>query len=93
MLFIYPRSTPQEDSPSLQSLDDFLQQLKNTRDLVNRIPEPGPNRRLDYSTRRLTSSERDIFLALGNQLLVRITNVLNFIKQDSFRNEPLISID
>ena len=54
---------------------DFLNEMKRIRQLVGMVPEPGPNRELEYVTNQMTASDRDEFRRLGNILLVS----LNFI--------------
>ena len=46
------------------------------RKLVAMVPEPSPNRELEYVTNQMTASDRDEFRRLGNILLVSI--VFNF---------------
>ena len=68
---VFPRLTDSSDSPEDHlKWEDFANELKRTRELVNRIPTPGPLRQLEYATNRLTDHEKDEFRRLGNNLLV-----------------------
>ena len=50
--------------------------MKRTRELVNRIPSPGPLRQLEYVTNRMTDHDKDEFRRLGNNLLVSSGKIL-----------------
>ena len=56
---------------------DFLHEMGRIRKLVAMVPEPSPNRELEYVTNQMTASDRDEFRRLGNILLVSI--VFNFL--------------
>ena len=76
LLCIFPRLTDCSDNIIEKAKwDDFSNELKRTRDLVNRVPSPGPLRPLEYVTNRMSNHDKDEFRRLGNNLLVSLPNI------------------
>ena len=73
LLFIFPRPDPEDTSQDRHKWEDFHQEMKRTRKLIELVPESDPKRLLGQRTNPMTSAEKDEFRRLGNDLLVIIT--------------------
>ena len=69
-------SDSSDDANNRTEWEDFSNEMKRTRELVNRIPSPGPLRQLEYVTNRMTDHDKDEFRRLGNNLLVSSGKIL-----------------
>ena len=65
-----PRPKPNDGPTQKAEWNDFVAELRRTKELVNRVPQSKPNRLLDLACRRMTDEERDEFRRIGNELLV-----------------------
>ena len=70
MLRITPSDETGFNGQHTDEWNDFRSELERVRALVERIPQPSRQRKLDPETESLGPQGQDEFLQLGNDLLV-----------------------
>ena len=87
MLIITPSDQPGPNGEPTPEWAQFKRELEKTKELVNRIPKPDPQRELHPDTSRLGFHGRLEFIKIGNDLLVSRIQLQEILIRTNFKTK------